>query len=137
MLLSRAAFNAFIPQPVLILGVALAPVHMGPLLKLFQVPLSGILSLRFVNCTTQLGVTCKLAKGALDPTVYVIDEYIKQYWSQYRQLRDTSCHQSPSGTQEERVRNLRVNVKGDWSSQASFILLYIVLYLVLIPNSTL
>ncbi|KAK4829865.1 hypothetical protein QYF61_007257 [Mycteria americana] len=72
-------------------------VHMGPLLKLVQVPLDGIPSLRHVNCTTQLGVTCKLAEGALDPTVYVIDEDIKQYWSQYGPLRDTTCHRSPSG----------------------------------------
>ena len=45
---------------------------MGPLLKLVQVPLDGIPSLRRVNRTTQLGVVCKLAEDALDPTVYVI-----------------------------------------------------------------
>ena len=65
---------------------------MDSLLKLVQVPLNGILSLRRVNHTTQLGVTCKLAEGALNPTVYVIDEDIKQYWSQYRSLRDTTRH---------------------------------------------
>ena len=72
-------------------------VHMGPLLELVHVPLDGILSLRHVNCTIQLGVVCKLAEGALDPTVCVIDEDIKQYWSQYRPLMDTTCHRSPSG----------------------------------------
>ncbi|KAK4832076.1 hypothetical protein QYF61_020632 [Mycteria americana] len=36
---------------------------------------------RHVNCTTQLGVICKLAEAALDPTVYVTDEDIKQHWS--------------------------------------------------------
>jgi len=41
-------------------------VHIGPLPKLVQVPLDGILSLRHVNCTTQLGVICKLAEGALN-----------------------------------------------------------------------
>ncbi|KAK4826191.1 hypothetical protein QYF61_006135 [Mycteria americana] len=93
-LLHRAALNPFIPQPVLILGVAptqvqdlelglLEPheVHMGPLLELVQVPLDGIPSLRRVNCTSQLGVICKFAEGALDPTAWVIDEDIKQYWS--------------------------------------------------------
>ncbi|KAK4827038.1 hypothetical protein QYF61_013222 [Mycteria americana] len=96
-------------QPVLIPGVApthvqdlalglVEPheVHMGPLLEFAQVPLDGIPSLRCVNCTTQLGVVHKLAEGALDPTVYVIDEDIKQYWSQYRSLKDTTCHRSPS-----------------------------------------
>jgi len=39
-------------------------------------------SLRHVDYTTQLGVICKLAEGALDLTVDVIDEDIKQYSSQ-------------------------------------------------------
>ncbi|KAK4816777.1 hypothetical protein QYF61_022889 [Mycteria americana] len=78
-LLCRAALSLFIPQPLLILGVAPTQVqdpalglvephevHIGPLLELVQVPLDSILSLRCVNCTTQLGVICKLAEGALD-----------------------------------------------------------------------
>ncbi|KAK4816954.1 hypothetical protein QYF61_025874 [Mycteria americana] len=56
---------------------------MGPLLELVLVPLDGILFLRHVNHTTQLGVICKSAEGALDPTVYAIDEDIKQHWSQH------------------------------------------------------
>jgi len=77
----RAAFKHFIPQPVLILGIAptqvqdlasglVAPqeIHTGPLLKLVQVPLDGIPSFWCVNCTTQLAVICKLAEGALDLT---------------------------------------------------------------------
>ncbi|KAK4816335.1 hypothetical protein QYF61_015019, partial [Mycteria americana] len=88
----RAALNPFIPQPVLILGVApmqvqdpalglVEPheVHMGPLLQLVQVPLDGMPSLRRVSHTTQPGVICKLAEGALDPTVCVIDEDIKWF----------------------------------------------------------
>jgi len=94
-LLSRAALNPFVPWSLLILGVALThvqdpalglveaqEVHMGPLLELAQVPLDGILSLRRVNHTTQLGVMSKLAEGALEPAVYVTDEGIKQYLSQ-------------------------------------------------------
>ncbi|KAK4805635.1 hypothetical protein QYF61_009861 [Mycteria americana] len=109
-LLHRAALKQFIPQPVLILGVALTQVqdlalglvephevHMGPLLELVHVPLDGISSLRSVSCTTPFGVICKFAEGALDPTVYVVDEDIKQYWSQYGPLRDTNCHCSPCG----------------------------------------
>ena len=84
------------PQPVLILGVAPTQVHslalglaephevhVGPPLDLAQVPLDGILSLRHVDHTTLLGVICKLAEGALVLAVYVIDEDIKQYLSQY------------------------------------------------------
>jgi len=41
-------------------------VHIGPFLKLVQGPLDGIPSFWCVNCTTQLGVICKLAEGALD-----------------------------------------------------------------------
>ncbi|PKU44723.1 hypothetical protein llap_4997 [Limosa lapponica baueri] len=59
-------------------------VHIGPLLEPAQITLDGILSLRCVNNSTQLGVICKLAEGALNPSmslsfyVYVIDEDIKQ-----------------------------------------------------------
>jgi len=104
-LLGRAALNSVIAQPVLIPGVAPTQVQdlalgrvephevlADPLLKLIQVPLDDIPSLRHVNHTTQLGVVCKLAEGALDLTVYVIDEDIKQYWSQYRPLRDITSH---------------------------------------------
>ena len=66
-------------------------------LSLSRPLLDDILSLMCVNHTTHLGVICKLAEGALDPTVYVIDTDIKQYWSQYKPLRDNMCHRSPSG----------------------------------------
>ncbi|KAK4830385.1 hypothetical protein QYF61_010612 [Mycteria americana] len=104
-LLCRAALNLFIPQPVLTPGVAATQVqdlalglvepheiHKGSLLELVQVPLDGIPTLTHVNRTTQLGVVCKFVDGGLDPTVYVTDEDIKQYWSQYTLLRDTTCH---------------------------------------------
>jgi len=67
------------PQPLLIAGIAPTPVqdlalglvephevHTGPFLEFVQVPLDGIPSFWLVNCTTQLGVICKLAEGALD-----------------------------------------------------------------------
>ena len=93
-LLGRTGLNPFIPQPVLIVGFAptqmqdlalgiveLHEVHTGPPLKPVWVPLDVILSFRHVNGTTQLDVTYKLAKGALSPSVYVIDDDIKEYWS--------------------------------------------------------
>ena len=79
-LLGRAALNLFIPQPVLIEGVAppqvqdpalgvVEPheVHKRPLLELVGVPLDGILSRRHVDRTTQLAVIFKLAERALNP----------------------------------------------------------------------
>jgi len=80
-LLGRDLLNSPIPQPVLIVGIALTQmqdlavglvepheVHTGPLLKLVQVPLDGIPSFWCVSCTAHPGVICKLAEGALDLT---------------------------------------------------------------------
>jgi len=47
---------------------------MGSLLQHVQVTLDGFPSLQCIDCTTQLGVTCKLAESALDAIVYVTDE---------------------------------------------------------------
>ena len=72
-------------------------VHMGQLLQPVQVPLNGISSFYCINHTTQLGVICKLAKGVLNPIVYVVDKDIKQYQSQDRPLRDTTRYWPPPG----------------------------------------
>ncbi|KAK4810611.1 hypothetical protein QYF61_007348 [Mycteria americana] len=97
-LLCRAALNPFIAQAVLIPGVALTQVqdlalglvepheiHMGPLLELAQVPLDGI----------PVPQACQPHHSACR-SHYVVDEDIKQYWSQYGPLRDTTHHRSPS-----------------------------------------
>ncbi|CAN0314027.1 unnamed protein product, partial [Bubo scandiacus] len=44
--------------------------------------------------TTPLSLvsSANLLRVSLDPTVYVTDEDIKQYLSQYRPLTDTTCH---------------------------------------------
>ncbi|KAK4816205.1 hypothetical protein QYF61_012670 [Mycteria americana] len=77
----------------LALGLAeLHEVRMGPFLKPVKVRLDGIPSNKRINCTTQLGVICKFAEGALNPTIYVINEEIKYYLSQYEPLRDTTCY---------------------------------------------
>jgi len=106
----RAALDTFIPQSVLVPGITptsvqdLAPglvkpheVHTGPLLKLVRVPLDGISSFWCDNCTTQLAVNCRVAEGALDLAVKVIDENVKQQRSQYGPLRDTTSHWHPFG----------------------------------------
>lgn len=50
-------------------------------LEVTQIPLDGIQFLKGVNWTTQLGVTCKCAEGALNLTVCGGDEDTEQYWS--------------------------------------------------------
>ena len=68
--------------------VELYEVHPDPLLKPVKVPLYGIISFKRINCMTQLGVIWKLAEGALNRTVCVINKGIEQYQSQYGPLRD-------------------------------------------------
>ncbi|KAJ7408909.1 hypothetical protein WISP_117899 [Willisornis vidua] len=74
-------------QPVLMSGIAstqvqhptlrlleLHEVPVDPLLKFVKVPLDGIQSFWYV--------ICKLAEGALDLTVNVVDEDTEEHWSQ-------------------------------------------------------
>ena len=51
---------------------------MGPLLKPVQVPLDGFPSFQCIDCTAQFGVVHKLAEGALDAIVCVIDEGVEE-----------------------------------------------------------
>lgn len=46
---------------------------------------------------TKIVAICKCAEGVLDPSVYVIDEDIKQHWFRYRPLRGTTHDWFPSG----------------------------------------
>ena len=55
-----------------------------------QVLLDDIPSFCHFNCTSQLDVISKLAKGALDPTAYVVDKDVEQQQSQVRSLGDTT-----------------------------------------------
>ena len=62
------------------LALSLAELHgvgMGPPLKLVHIPLDSIPSLWCVNCSTQLNIICKLAEGALNPTVHITDKDVK------------------------------------------------------------
>lgn len=44
--------------------------------------MASLPSVVLTDHTTQLGVICKPAEGALDPIVYVIVKDTKQHWSQ-------------------------------------------------------
>ena len=61
--------------------VKLYKVLLGLLLEPIRISLNGVLFLRHVDHTPQLGVICKLAEGALNPLINVIDEDIKEDWS--------------------------------------------------------
>lgn len=52
---------------------------MNPILELVQVSLDGIVSLRCDNYSSQLSGICKPAKNSLNPTVFILDEGIKEY----------------------------------------------------------
>jgi len=62
----------------------------GPIFKSVQIPLDGIPSFYYINCTAQLSVISKLAEHALDPTAYDIDKDVEEHWSQARPLGDSS-----------------------------------------------
>lgn len=38
-------------------------IYIGPLLKPDKIPLCGVFSLKYISCTKQFSVICKLAKG--------------------------------------------------------------------------
>ncbi|KAK4832110.1 hypothetical protein QYF61_020737 [Mycteria americana] len=95
-LLCRAAFQPLFPKPVALHGVAVTQVQdlalglvkphtidLGPSIQPVQVPLRSLPTLKQINTPTQLGVICKLAEGALDPLIQIIDKDVKQNWPQY------------------------------------------------------
>ena len=99
-LFGRAVLHHYIPQIVLLAEVATTQVQdlvlgfvkthevfLSLLLDPAEVSMDNILSLSLscVDHTTQLGVICKLAEGALD-TVDVTDEDVKEPRSHYRSL---------------------------------------------------
>jgi len=94
-LLLRATLSTLSAQLLFVLGIALTQmldlalglvephqVCTGSPLKPIKVPLDGIPSLQHIDCTTQLAVIGKLAEGALNPTVHVINKDVKPHWSQ-------------------------------------------------------
>ncbi|KAK4825904.1 hypothetical protein QYF61_003399 [Mycteria americana] len=109
-LFCQAAFQPRFPKPVALHGVVVTQVQdpalslvephtirLGPSIQPAQVPLQSLPTLKQINTPTQLGVTCKLTEGALDPFVQIIDKDIKQNWPQHRALGNTTCDQPPTG----------------------------------------
>ena len=92
-LFSRAVLNPYLSQFVLVVWVAMTQVqdltlgfaelhevHLGPLLKPVWVSLDGISHLGHVNSTTQFGVICKLAEGALRCWKVALQKGIWAFW---------------------------------------------------------
>lgn len=96
-------------------------VPMVPLLELGRVFMDDMPSLRCVSCTTLLGVMCKFIGGALSPSVCVIDEDIKRYWSLNRPLRDSTPPWSSSG---HGAVDCCPHAMAGWLSQVSFFVLF-------------
>ncbi|KAK4807037.1 hypothetical protein QYF61_018378 [Mycteria americana] len=109
-LFRQAAFQPLFPKPVALHGVAVAQVQdpalglvkphtidLSPSIQPVQVPLQSLPPLKQINTPTQLGVICKLAEGALDPFIQIIDKDIKQNWPQHRALGNTACDRPPTG----------------------------------------
>ncbi|KAK4831064.1 hypothetical protein QYF61_015121 [Mycteria americana] len=105
-----AAFQPLLPKPVALRGVAVTQlqnpslglvkphtIDLGPSIQPVQVPLQSLPPLQQINTPAQLGVICKLAEGALDPFIQVIDKDIKQNWPQHRALGNTACDRPPTG----------------------------------------
>ncbi|KAK4823935.1 hypothetical protein QYF61_008321 [Mycteria americana] len=107
---STRQLSSHFPKPVALLGVAVTQVQdlalglvethtidLGPSIQPVQVPLQSLPTLQQINTPAQLGVICKLAEGALDPFVQIIDKDIKQDWPQHRALGNTACDRPPTG----------------------------------------
>lgn len=61
-----------------------------------QSPAKAELRMRRCHHCTQFGDICKCAEDTLNQTGHIIDGDTEQCWFQYRPLRDTTCHLSPS-----------------------------------------
>ncbi|KAK4832178.1 hypothetical protein QYF61_020958 [Mycteria americana] len=93
-LLCWAAFQPLSPKPVALHGAAVTQVQdlalslvephttgLSPSIQPVQVPLQSLPTLKQINTPAQLGIVCKLAEGALDALIQVIDKD-KQNWPQ-------------------------------------------------------
>lgn len=48
--------------------------------------LSKTTVLQHTDCSSHLGVICKLAEGVFHPIIYVIDAHVKWFWPRYQSL---------------------------------------------------
>jgi len=85
-LFHQAAFQPFPPKPVPLHAVLVTTVQylafglvephtvgLNPSIQPVQIPLQRLPTLKQIDTPTQLGVICKLTKGALNPLIQIID----------------------------------------------------------------
>ncbi|KAK4832039.1 hypothetical protein QYF61_020554 [Mycteria americana] len=114
-----ATFQPLFPKPAVLHGVVVAQVQdpalglvkphtigLGPSIQPVQVPLQSLPTLKQINTSAQLGVVCKLTKGALDPLIQIIDKGMKQNWPQHRALGNTACDRPPTGVNSIHLNSL-------------------------------
>ncbi|PKU40070.1 hypothetical protein llap_9625 [Limosa lapponica baueri] len=117
-----ATLSPFILQPVLIPGIDLThvqdlavglvelhKVHTGPPHKPVKVSLDGTPSLQRVHHTTELDVG-NFLEGSFNPPVRVTNKDVKEGKSQYRPLKNVSCHWSPLEHQAVDRNSLSVTI---------------------------
>ncbi|KAK4816124.1 hypothetical protein QYF61_011360 [Mycteria americana] len=120
----NTAFEPLFPTPVALHGVVVTQVQdptlgfveprtidLGPLTQPVQIPLQSLPTLKQINTPAQLGVVCKLAEGALDPFVQIIDKDVKQNWPQHRALGNTTCDRPPTGVNSIRHHSLGLAIQ--------------------------
>jgi len=57
-------------------------IGIGSLIQPIQIPLQILPTLKQIDTPAQLGVTCKLTEGALNPLTQIICKDVKQDWTQ-------------------------------------------------------
>ncbi|KAK4811113.1 LOW QUALITY PROTEIN: hypothetical protein QYF61_016399 [Mycteria americana] len=89
----KAAFQLVGPQPVLVHGIIppqvqdlalpLVELHeVPPISPLVEVPLNVSTTIWYISNYSHFSMICRLAEGSLCPIIQVMNEVIKQYWSQ-------------------------------------------------------
>jgi len=79
-------------QDFALLLVDLHEVPVDPFLQPVEVSLDSIMTLWRISSFSSFCVVCKLAEGTRFPTIQIINEDVKQDWTQYGPLGYTTSH---------------------------------------------
>lgn len=76
--------------------VEIHEIPLSPVLQPVEIPLSGSATFTVLALSLFCNV-CEVAEGSLCPVVQVINEEVKQYWTQYQSLEYTTSYLPPTG----------------------------------------